>query len=178
MRRLLAALAAVFALAIPFGAEAQPNTDLSANRAALERLAGLVGVWEGVAQISGPHPMVVHQREEVRRGLDGTILIVHGRGYATPERTGSLVFEAFAVLSYAAHSQTYEFRTYAFGHATTATAEFLPDGSFRWSTPPGPVQSRYTIWLTPTTWREIGELSRDGGATWTQNIELNLRRIE
>ncbi|HYD86159.1 MAG TPA: hypothetical protein VEA80_01675 [Vitreimonas sp.] len=178
MRTLFAALLAFAALAVPQPALGQYQVDLAPHRAALERLSGLVGVWEGEARVSGPHPMLVHQREEVRAGLDGTILIVHGRGFSTPERTGAPVFEAFAVLSYAPRTQAYEFRTYAFGHATTATAEFLPDGAFRWSTPAGPVQSRYTIWLTENTWREIGEISRDGGATWTQNIELNLHRIE
>jgi hypothetical protein len=40
-----------------------------------------------------------------------------------------------------------------------------------------PVIIRYTIALDGDSWREIGEMSRDGGATWTPTIDMALRRI-
>ena len=180
MRLVLAVLA--FAL-MPFAADAQVNApsgyrgpDLAAQRAAMDRLSGLVGDWQGEAQVTSPRAMTVHQSERVERDLGGLILRVRGMGHATAERTGETIFDAFAVISFNERENRYDFRTYAHGYSTNATAQFLPDGSFQWTTPPGPVQSRYTIQFDATTWREIGEMSRDGGTTWTRTVELNLRR--
>jgi hypothetical protein len=124
--------------------------------------------------------MTVHQTEEVEHGLDGLVLIINGTGHATAERTGDPVFRAMAVISYNTSSNQYEVRAYTHeGHATTATAAFLEDGSFRWGfAPGGPVQVRFTITFDRNTWREVGEMSRDNGATWTRTVDLNLRRVE
>jgi hypothetical protein len=120
----------------------------------------------------------VHQTEQVERGLSGLVLIINGTGHATAERTGDPVFRAFAVISYNTRSDQYEVRAYTHeGHATTATGVFLDDGSFRWSfAPGGPVQVRFTITFDQTTWRELGEISMDNGATWTRTVDLNLQR--
>jgi hypothetical protein len=40
-----------------------------------------------------------------------------------------------------------------------------------------PVIIRYTITLGENTWNEVGEMSRDGGATWTRTVEMNLTRV-
>jgi hypothetical protein len=31
--------------------------------------------------------------------------------------------------------------------------------------------------FTATTWHEIGEVTTDGGQTWDQNFQMDLRRI-
>lgn len=143
----------------------------------MARLAPLLGRWLGEANVSAPHPMTVHQTEHVESALDGLLLVIRGVGYATPDRTGAPVFEAMAVASFDDRQGLYEFRSYTRGYATTATGMFLDDGSFRWSiNAGGPVRMRYTIRFTDSTWRETGEMSTDGGATWRPTVDMNLRR--
>ncbi|MBL8543386.1 MAG: hypothetical protein JNJ63_06210 [Hyphomonadaceae bacterium] len=165
------------ALAQEQSAQSYRGPDLAAQRAAIERLAPLVGRWEGEANVLGPRPMQVHQTERVERELGGLVLLIHGAGYANPDHSGAPVFEAMAVISYDERADRYEFRSYTGGHANTGSAEFLPNGDLRWSPAiPGPVQMRYTISFAGTTWREVGEMSRDGGATWSETITLDLHR--
>lgn len=180
MRLLIAAGLAAFALlqAAPAEAQGYRAPDLAAQRAAIERLAPLVGVWQGVAEVASPNRATVHQTERVERAHDGLLILFNGAGYRTAARTGDPVFRAFGVLSYNDVHRVYELRSYALGHAVTARGEFLPDGAFRWSfAPGGPVQVRYTIWVNGTAWRETGEMSYDNGQTWTQTLEMNLTRV-
>jgi len=179
MRSLLAALGLAAALiAAPASAQDFSGPNLDEQRAAMQRLAPLVGRWQGEAQVTSPRAMTVYQTEQVEIALDGLIMIVRGAGHANADRAGDPVFQAFAVLSYDDRRDIYEFRTYVYGHATTATGEFLSDNAFRWSVdPPGPFALRYTITFDATTWREIGETTQDDGATWTQTIALDLRKL-
>jgi hypothetical protein len=185
MRAFVFSLALALAAFAPAAAQTQPaqqtyrGPDIAAQRTAMARLAPLIGAWEGQADITQPRAMVVHQTELVQPDHDGLVLRVNGAGFATADHSGEPVFRALGIISYDDMRQLYEFRTYAYGHAATATAVFLPDGSFQWSLPPrGPIQTRFTIRFDATSWNEIGEMSRDGGATWTRTIELNLRKTE
>lgn len=175
-----AAIVAAIMLFTPDFAVAQQyrGPDTAAQRAAIERLAPLVGRWQGEAQVFQPTQTTVHQTEQVEHGLDGLVLIINGTGHATAQRTGNPVFRALAVISYNTLTNQYEVRAYTHeGHATTASGLFLDDGSFRWSfAPGGPVQVRFTITFDQTTWRELGEISMDNGATWRRTVDLNLRR--
>lgn len=177
---LAAAVIAALALAAPAAAQPWPQPDTAAQRAAIERLAPLVGRWQGEASVFAPAQTVVHQTEQVERAMDGLLLVINGAGYATAERNGEPVFRAMALISYDLRRGAYEVRAYTHeGHATTAAGEFLDDGSFRWSfAPGGPVQARFTIYFDQNGWRELGEMSRDNGATWTRTVELDLRRVE
>jgi hypothetical protein len=179
--RLASFAAATVAAAMTFtsaAAQQYRGPDTVAQRAAMERLAPLAGRWQGEAQVIQPAQRTVHQTEQVERGLDGLVLIINGTGHATAERTGDPVFRAYAVISYDTRANQYEVRAYTHeGHVTTATGVFLDDGSFRWSfAPGGPVQVRFTIAFDQTTWRELGEISMDNGATWRSTVDLNLRR--
>lgn len=179
----LTALVALCALIFTDPALAQsqtyPGPDTAAQRAAMDRLAPLAGRWQGEAQVFQPAEMNVHQTEEVARALDGLLLVIDGTGHATAEHTGDPVFRAMAVISYNARSSQYEVRAYTHeGHATTARGEFLDDGSFRRSfAPGGPVQVRFTITVDENSWRELGELSMDNGASWQRTVALDLQRV-
>lgn len=189
MRLSSALAAALLALSCLGGvAIAQPQTgappayrgpDVAAQRAAMDRLAPLAGVWEGEARVQYPQAMVVHQTERVERELDGLLLSIRGTGHADAARAGAPVFQAAGIISFNERRGLYEVRTYTHeGHSTTADGEFLPDGSFRWSfAPGGPVRMRFTISVDATSWRESGEISYDSGATWRQTIDLDLRRV-
>lgn len=162
----------------PSAPTAYRGPDLQAQRTAMARLAPLIGRWAGEANVTAPHPMIVHQTERVESDLDGLVLVIHGTGYANADHSGQPIFQAMAVASFDDRRGLYEFRSYTRGFATTATGEFLPDGSFQWSiNPGGPVRMRYTIVFDQNTWRETGEMSNDGGTTWRPTIEMNLRRV-
>lgn len=184
---LAAAIAASFVLAATSSpAQAQQGgayrgPDVAAQRAAIERLAPLIGRWAGQADVISPHAMIVHQTERVERDLNGLLLVIHGTGYANAEHAGDPIFNAMAVISFDDRRQIYEFRSYtATGYATTATGQFLDDGSFRWSIAPeaSPVHMRFTITFDAATWREVGEMSQDRGATWSRTISMDLRKLD
>lgn len=177
MRLLIAALAL---LLIPASAWAQGYRppDLSAQRTAMERLAPLVGRWRGEGEVRFPAVATVHHSEEVGSEIDGLVITLRGTAYASADGTGEPVFRAIGFINYNDTLGRYEVRSYAMGHAITATGEFLPTGEFRWGfAPGGPVQIRYTLRFDDTTWNEIGEMSYDNGATWQQTISMNLTRV-
>lgn len=177
---LIAATFAAFLLAgpAPAFAQAHQGPDLAAQRAAMERIAGMAGDWEGEAAVTFPAPRTVYQREHIERDMNGLLLVIHGNGFATPDRSGEPIFNAFGVISYDDARQIYEFRVYNDGRAATATARFLDDGRLQWTMDFAPVIIRYTITLGANTWNEVGEMSRDNGATWTRTIEMNLTRVQ
>lgn len=182
MRQLAILLAFFFFAPMSFAQQGPPQggyrgPDLAVQRAAIARLDPLIGRWQGQAHLSIPETMLVHQTEQVERDLDGLVLVIHGTGYATPDHAGPPIFQALAVASFDDRNGIYEFRSYTGGRTVTATGHFLPDGAFRWGfNPGGSVQIRYTLRFEGNSWTEIGEMSRDGGATWTQTITLELAR--
>ncbi|HWA00268.1 MAG TPA: hypothetical protein VG841_08125 [Caulobacterales bacterium] len=172
--------AATFAAPVIAPAHAQSaqqqhyGPDLAAQHAAMDRLAGMAGDWTGVADVIMPTQRHVFQTEHIERDMDGLLLVIHGNGYASADHSGAPIFKAFGVISYDDRRQIYEFRVYNDGNAATAEARFLDDGRLQWTMAFGPVRFRYTITLTAAHWNEIGEMSRDGGQTWTRTIEMNL----
>lgn len=173
------ALVATLFLLAPTPAAAQSHgPDLAAQRAAMERIAGMAGDWQGEAAVTFPATRTVYQREHIEHDMNGLLLVIHGNGYATPDRTGTAIFNAFGVISYDDARQIYEFRVYNDGRAATAEAHFLDDGRLQWTMNFSPVIVRYTITLGANTWNEVGEMSRDNGATWAHTIEMNLTRAQ
>lgn len=80
-----------------------PN--LQAQRAAMARLAPLIGRWEGQADMRAPRQMTLYQSERVEPDLDGLILVIRG--------AGAPVFQAVAMVSFDERRSVYEFRSYA-----------------------------------------------------------------
>lgn len=154
---------------------AGPN--LEAQRAAMARLQGLTGNWQGEASVLFPRQITVFQTERVEADMDGLLLLVRGAGYASADRAGAPTFNALGVISYDDARQIYEFRVYNDGRAATAEARFLDDGRLQWTMNFAPTIIRYTIAVDGDAWTEIGEMSRDNGATWTRTIEMHLSRI-
>jgi hypothetical protein len=170
-----AALAAFILVASPpASAQQHRGPDLAEQRAAMARISHMVGDWQGEANVTFPTQLTVFQSEHIESAMNGLLIVVRGTGHATAERSGTPIFNAFGVISYDDARDLYEFRVYNDGRAATATARFLDDGRLQWTMDFSPVIIRYTITLTETSWREIGEMSRDGGASWTQTIDMNL----
>lgn len=178
VRSLVFALVAGLLALAPQAAFAQHGPDLDAQRAAMARIAGMAGDWQGVADVQFPAPRTVYQTEHIVSDMNGLLLVIHGNGYDNQAHSGDPIFNAFGVISYDDARQIYEFRVYNDGRAATAEAHFLDNGSLQWSMNFAPVLIRYTITLGANSWHQVGEMSRDNGATWTQTIDMNLTRVQ
>lgn len=177
----LSALCVAPALAQPQSApaaqQAHRGPDIAAQTAAMQRIAGMIGDWRGEVAVTFPAPRTVYQVEHIESAMDGLLLVIRGNGFADASRTGTPIFRAFGVISYNEQRQIYEFRVYNDGRATTAEARFLDDGRLQWTMNFAPVIVRYTITLDGDRWNEVGEMSRDNGATWSRTLEMNLTRV-
>jgi len=139
----------------------------AAQREAITKLSRMQGVWVG--QASGINPdqsrYSVTQTERIGPMLDGTILVIEGRGYRADGSTG---FNAFAVLSYDPEASKYELRSYAQGYS--GTFELKPtDNGYVWEVPAGPGVMRYT------TYHEVGDFIMPGMAPM-RAFEMTLTR--
>lgn len=177
-RMLLAALCAMVVASSSIVSAQEPAA--AARLEAMKKLGILEGDWrgEGWQQMGPGGRKPVSVTEAVRFKLDGTIMVIDGRG-TTKNEAGEerVVHNAFAVISYDPAANRYDMKAYlADGRSTDATAEWV-DGAFQWgfATPQG-FRIRYTIRLTDKgEWHEVGEMSQDG-TTWRQFFEMTLHR--
>jgi hypothetical protein len=151
--------------------------DPAAAQAAIARLEFMVGRWRGEAwQLRGTERVQTQMLETVDRKLGGTVLLVEGLGTIPgPNDEDRIVHHALGVISFDPGSSTYRLRSYlATGQAGDFTLTLVDDGvSWTRDVPGGTV--RNTARFAADEWHEIGEFSRDG-VTWTQVMELRLRR--
>lgn len=150
----------------------------------MDPLAFLAGEWEGEGwMMVGPnqrHTFV--QKEHVETRLDGNLMLIEGLGRAS-EDTSRVVHHAFAVVSYNAADGLYVMRAHRANGAGTQSIDAeatVEDGAFVWGfDDPRAGTIRYTIREDADgRWFEIGEMSRDGGATWFQFFEMTLERVD
>ena len=151
--------------------------DPAAAQAAIARLEFMVGRWHGEAwQLRGNERVQTQMVETVERKLGGTVLLVEGLGtIGVPNEEDRIVHHALGVISFDPSSSTYRLRSYiATGQSGDFTLTLVDDGvSWTRDVPGGTV--RNTARFANNEWHEIGEFSRDG-VTWTQVMELRLRR--
>lgn len=166
MKKLLI-LAALFALPV-----------FAANEE-MRKLDWMTGDWKGEAVVRmGPgEPQRVQQTERIQSKLGGKVLLIEGQG---KNDKGEIVHDAMAVISWDEAKKTHRFSTYLFNRpGAETTLDVTGPNTAVWGleTPQG--RMRYTIKLTDKgEWHEIGEFSRDGGATWMQFIEMRLTKVK
>jgi hypothetical protein len=92
-----------------------PTLVIAAQREAISSLSFLDGTWRGPAWTLLPsgerHSFI--QTERVGPFLDGSVRVIEGRGY---EADGSVIFNAFAIISYDLTKREYRMRSYAQGY--------------------------------------------------------------
>ena len=142
---------------------------------------GAVFVAAGAIVLAGGE-LITDGRALVPVGLIalGVALLVQGLGKSKPADGGEEVVthDALAVLTWDPEGDRYLFRHYtADGHEGESVLEPFEDG-WRWGfrDPRHGVDVRFTIRLGADAWRETGEVSRDGGATWQPMLGMELRR--
>ena len=155
MRIALVAAALLSAAVLP--AQAQMRIDpavVAEQKAAIARLAKLHGEWRGTATITSPGGTIkLVQTERAGPMLDGTALVIEGRGY---DEAGKLAFNAFAVISYDAATDQYAMNSWTDGR----TGKFpfaVTDTGFEWSIPvPNGATIKYVATVTDGKWTEVG----------------------
>jgi hypothetical protein len=164
----------------PLGHKVQAQTDptLTQQQAAIASLANLmVGNWEGSGwtKKGQAEPESVNVKESVALKNGGTTLLVQGKG--THPEIGNVVHDAMAIIHYDAPSNTYQFDSHlATGQHKVATGT-LKDNVFIWGFDlDNNAQIKYTITLTGSTWKEIGEYS-PAKDVWYKFFEMNLNKL-
>lgn len=181
---ILAIICLTLGFSTVFGQEMKKTEDPQANRAAaMKKLDFLLGEWQGTGWIIiGRERKEFTVRESLRPKLDGKIVVVEGLGKSVDEKTGieKVVHDAYGVFSYDEASGGISFIWFKGGGERGETGIEFGDKSFVWSfeMPENKVTVRFTEKLTDKgNWQEIGEVSRDGGATWFKFFEMELSKV-
>lgn len=136
-----------------------PN--LEAQRAAMKKLAVLVGRWAGEARIrrgSGA-PMELDQTEEAVYKLDGSLLLIEGVGRRKTDSRPAL--EALAVISYDDETKTYRMRAFNDGRFLETEMKLLGDGcGLAWGFSVGEVSTHSVLRINDDgEWIEVHEIT-------------------
>ena len=147
-------------------------------RTAMAPLAWLAGEWAGEATLAERGgTRVLHQTEEVRQALEGSLLVVEGTG-REPAHEGAVAFRAFAVLSAGDEPGQYRVAAWRAGRFGDARAEVAEDGTLTWGflTPDGGEVRYVTRQPEPGVWHETGAFRATGDDAWRPFLEMTLRR--
>lgn len=153
---------------------------------AMSRLHHWIGLWHGDGWAStGPGQRQSFQiTETVTAKIDGTVLLVEGRGTTTmvdgdAEDHEVVTHDAIGLLSWDTQQKRYNFRTHDLrGQARDATLELDHDGHMRWGFRDENSNAllRFEIHVEDDTWRQTGRISPDDGETWYPMLEMTLHR--
>ena len=144
------------------------------QKKALEKFAGMDGVWRGPAWTILPsgEKHNITQTERIGPFLDGSIKVIEGRGYEPDGRVG---FNAFGVISYSAETKSYRIRSHAMGRYGDFAIVPTDDG-YQWEIPAGPMTIRYTATIKDGVLREVGDRIVEGKEP-ARFFEMTLTRV-
>jgi hypothetical protein len=169
-------VAACLALSAPLAAKAEPPSPTA--KAEMAKIATMAGRWKGQGWIdtpSGRHESNSEETVELR--LDGHAILIEG--FHTDVKSGEVNHHALAIIAWDDAQKQYRFMSALAAGRTGYFPARLEGRKFIWSIPiPNGPTTRFTISLDdPDKWTEVGEQSRDAGATWTKFFEMNLARV-
>ncbi len=148
------------------------------HQEAMKKLEFLAGTWKGKAwfQMGPDQKHEVDQTEVVQFRQEGVIVLIEGLG--KDAKSGSIVHDALAVVSYDDSNQKYTFTSWAgAGRSGEFEAKVGPN-RLEWFMKNAGGTIRYTIVLNEKgEWFEIGERSIDGVA-WTKFFEMTLKKVQ
>ncbi len=185
MRRVLVGLLPWLAAAVVFAQttpapQARPRGMPTGDteRAAMAKLDGMVGRWEGGGWMDmGAGRSAFQGSETVQKKLRGVALLVEGdfTGKVGDGGQEAPVHTTLGVIFFDAKSGKYRFNSWlATGMAGERDLTLTSDG-WQWEMQAGPMRIRYTARLTPGEWHEIGERSSDG-TNWSPFFEMTLKK--
>ncbi len=135
--------------------------DLNAQRAAMQKLAFLVGKWSGQARVlRGPDEWLeLDQTEKAQYKLDGLILTIEGVGRS--ESDGAAILQAFGIISYDDENKTYHMRAFNDGRfLETEVALSAADKQLKWGFALGDIKTNSVMRITESgEWTETHEIA-------------------
>lgn len=151
------------------------DPQIAAQAAAMRKLSFFVGTWRGAGWMATPKgKSEFTMLEVVRPKLSGQILLVEGKGVSARDPK-VITHRALALAGYDPAKKQYTWHAYSQGAAQTTM--HVGARSWRWELPMGPgMTMRYRASFTNRTWSEVGEMSRDGGKTWTPVMQFTLKK--
>lgn len=181
LERGLAALALFAALCALSGAPGEAAEASPDKVAAMEKIAFLVGTWEGEGWMATGPDQRAHfkSREVVELRLQGTLMVIEGLHTARggDDEPPQVVHHAMALVS-PREEGGYDFRSWVVGRGGGEFEGRYEDGAFIWGmeTPRG--KMRYTIRLDDEgRWSEVGEFQADDGS-WRPFFGMTLSKVE
>jgi hypothetical protein len=151
-------VAVVVGLTIVAAAQQPSANSMSAQHAAMQKLAFLAGHWSGpVTIVRGPgEPLHLTQSENIQFKLGGLVLLIDGKSTGAD---GKAQFEALATVAFDNASQSYHIRAYHDGNYLDAPLTVLADG-FSWGYTSGPAKIENTMHLTAKgEWQETTKVT-------------------
>lgn len=143
----------------------------------LDTLEFMTGCWQGegwsrqrteVKKFKG--------RELVEFKAGRTVIAITGRHFDLD--TGSVVHDAFAIVSRAKEGTGYRFTSFLGSGQSGEFPAALKDGAFVWEMPiPNSGTVRYTIRIAEDAWQKSGHFSPDG-QQWHEMFGMTLKRIK
>jgi hypothetical protein len=176
IKYLIAIVFAVFTLGgISSGQAPDAAALIAAQKEAFRPLSYMFGVWRGPAETVMPDGSkhAVIQTERIGPFLDGSVIVLEGRGYDSA--TGKVTFNAFGTISYSVRTEGFTLHSYAQGQAGDFTLTPIADG-YMWEIPAGPIVIRYTAIIKNGAWREVGDRIAPGKDP-VRFFEMNLKRV-
>ena len=168
----------IFSLAILWSFSSFAQSSHDASRPAIDFM---IGTWEGDAWKMMPTGKeVTTMKETVQCKIGCDVLVVDGLGIRINGATGKeeVVHEAFGVITYDKASGSWMMKAYTKYGSVESVVKFLGEKTIQWNmTLPDKSIIYYTAdYSKENTWHETGEMSRDGGATKFQVMEMTLTK--
>jgi len=176
--RLAVLVPGILVLALAGGAAAQGPQDpaalIAAQRAAMDTLSFMNGVWRGPAWTILPsgEKHSVTQTERIGPFLDGSVKVIEGRGY---DAAGKVSFNALGIVSWSPEKRAYTLHSYALGRSGDFVLTPTADG-YVWEIPAGPTTIRYTAVIKGGAWKEVGDRITPGKDP-VRFFEMDLTRV-
>lgn len=174
MIRMGLAVAALLVAVPPSAAQEANQAAIAEQQGAMKRFAWMLGSWRGPGKgMTRAGPYQVTQTERVGPMLDGTVIVIEGKGFL-PD--GSVGFNAFAIVSWDSAGKAYRMRSHALGYAGDFVLTPTANG-YTWEIPAGPGATiRYAATFSGGTWSEVGDYHA-GGQPPRRIFEMSLERV-
>jgi hypothetical protein len=146
----------------------------------MARLGHMVGRWEGEwTRTVGPGQRQTGRIvETVQAKQAGRVLVVEGLGREGEGGANDrVIHDALGFITWDAAAGRYAMRAFRDGVPVDAVLEVHGDAVVWGFDDARAGRIRFTANITADRWHEVGELSRDGGATWMPFMETTLRRV-
>jgi uncharacterized protein (DUF697 family) len=174
---LVASAAALAQTPSPF---AQRQASVAAQVEAMRKLDPFLGEWLGEGKIEAPGGAMqtIVQMVRVESQLAGQLVTMVDRVQRRAEPMVNPTGAGFATFSYDDKAKRYLFRSYFMDGFTDLETEVPEAGLFRGVTKEAGITRRITVDAREKgVWKELSELSRDEGKSWSTVYAITMKRV-